>query len=166
MEYTEYMQSPEWRQKRAEYFRSELPQGCQGCGQKRQLQLHHKTYERLGNEHLADLVPVCTSCHAIIHERHRLGDLSLWDATELALKKIRQHGRRLKDTESREVAPWKGTASTRLSPRTYDRLLNSADRGRRRTGDSSLSWVQKNEVYARMRDAEDARQRRLRSDIR
>ena len=29
--------------------------------------LHHRTYERLGNEAARDLIPLCRSCHGVLH---------------------------------------------------------------------------------------------------
>lgn len=71
--YREYIQSPEWRKKRDEYWDSGLPNECYCCGTPRHsgMHLHHRTYKRLGNEYLRDLVPVCQTCHEEIHVLHR-----------------------------------------------------------------------------------------------
>lgn len=87
--YEEYMRSPEWRRVRRRYFRSKLPQGCQGCGARQNLHLHHKTYERLGHEELTDLVPVCQVCHALIHWEFDRATGDLWAHTEWVLERIR-----------------------------------------------------------------------------
>lgn len=67
--YNEYMQSPEWEAKRAEFFACEtLPKTCLACGCD-DVQLHHVTYDRLGCELLTDLVPLCHVCHKITHAK-------------------------------------------------------------------------------------------------
>lgn len=49
------------------------------CGSKGNLQLHHRTYKRLGREHLSDLVPLCKIHHEQAHNLVRSG-VRLWDA--------------------------------------------------------------------------------------
>ena len=47
---------------------------CERCGRSRLgtiLQVHHKTYARLGNEHLDDLKVVCIDCHQIEDDARR-----------------------------------------------------------------------------------------------
>lgn len=74
--YSEYIASPEWRQTRARYYASDLPQSCI-CGATKGLVLHHKTYERLGVERLTDLQPLCVQCHQMVHDLARRGDIPL-----------------------------------------------------------------------------------------
>jgi hypothetical protein len=45
---------------------------CERCGAKRTLEVHHRTYERLGRERDADLEVLCGDCHEV----HHLGDPS------------------------------------------------------------------------------------------
>ncbi len=71
--YREYIKSAAWRAKRAEFWRSDLPKQCYGCGTnstEASMHLHHRTYKNLGRERLLDLVPVCESCHREIHRLH------------------------------------------------------------------------------------------------
>lgn len=88
--YTSYMKSPAWAKKRRTYFKSKQPQGCQGCGTRKQLHLHHKTYERLGRERLTDLIPLCSKCHAEVHRGFesvgRKQGYDLWSWTEKAVQ--------------------------------------------------------------------------------
>src|SRR5574341_2115 len=60
-----YLNSPHW-QKIKEKFRG---RGCEKkvgwfsvCGEK-PIDVHHKTYERIGNERLSDLIPLCRKHH-------------------------------------------------------------------------------------------------------
>lgn len=52
------------------------PQACI-CGKTDELQLHHLTYERLGDEDLSDLTPLCADCHAMVHVLERRGLIGL-----------------------------------------------------------------------------------------
>lgn len=66
--YWDFLRSDYWKQvsldakKRAGYQ-------CQSCGTRRGLQVHHKTYDHHGQEHLFpdDLVCLCNRCHASAH---------------------------------------------------------------------------------------------------
>lgn len=67
--YLAYLQSPEWRSRRNTALR-DAGFRCQQCASKRELQVHHKTYERLGAELLEDLEVLCAGCH----EKHHLDE--------------------------------------------------------------------------------------------
>lgn len=75
--YPAYLRSTTWKRKRAEYRASGRPMEC-ACGANR-VQLHHLTYERIGDELLDDLQPLCAECHAMAHalERRQLISLDL-----------------------------------------------------------------------------------------
>ena len=65
MTYAEYINSPEWAEKRkAVRLRDKK---CQKCGRKRFLHVHHLTYENFGNEKLEDLILLCNRCHDLEH---------------------------------------------------------------------------------------------------
>lgn len=106
-DYYNYIKSPQWQAKRKQYYSSKLYKTlkqnnkgwvCYCCGATdKQLDLHHRTYKRLGNENIAvDLVPVCRDCHHSIHELHKNSPVSLWTAT----KKIRARHNKRKRKES------------------------------------------------------------------
>ena len=114
MLYRDYIKSQAWQRKRREYYSSNLYKtlkgegkwNCYCCGcNNRPLDLHHRTYKRLGNENISvDLIPVCRKCHSEIHEREKSGT-QLWTAT----KKIRSKylGKITKDAKKykkREIA--------------------------------------------------------------
>ncbi len=46
---------------------------CQKCKKTRATQVHHRTYDRIYNEHPDDLISVCGSCHREIHGLDRNG---------------------------------------------------------------------------------------------
>lgn len=65
--YEEYLKTPAWRTKRNHALRlAEFR--CSVCGSRRNLQVHHKSYERLGREWDQDLQVVCQTCHANHHD--------------------------------------------------------------------------------------------------
>jgi 5-methylcytosine-specific restriction endonuclease McrA len=67
MSLTEYLKTREWRVKRN---RALIRAGnrCQVCASTYQLDVHHRTYERLGNELLSDLMVLCRRCHQHYHD--------------------------------------------------------------------------------------------------
>lgn len=87
-DYSKYLtHSKHWRLIKTRFKNSRKPNvRCENCGATRQLAVHHKTYERLGNESLEDLSLLCRKCHAIVHGRHpnsfnySTNTISLYDA--------------------------------------------------------------------------------------
>lgn len=69
--YFDYLRTPHWRRLGRKYRASSLPQACI-CGETN-VELHHRTYERLGAEEISDLFPLCTKCHAMVHVFVRRG---------------------------------------------------------------------------------------------
>lgn len=69
--YAEYLQSPEWKakQQKARQFANHR---CQVCNSPEGLNVHHRTYERLGHEHMGDLTVLCKNCHEIFHNNGEL----------------------------------------------------------------------------------------------
>jgi 5-methylcytosine-specific restriction endonuclease McrA len=45
---------------------------CEGCGDKTELQCHHRHYDSVGYEEPEDLMALCPRCHAKVHTRERL----------------------------------------------------------------------------------------------
>ena len=64
--YINYLNTPEWRQKRQLVIDRE--QGlCQGCRAAAISEVHHASYKTLGNELLFQLVGLCSPCHRRAH---------------------------------------------------------------------------------------------------
>lgn len=67
MPYTEYLRTPEWRRARA----AALVRAGYSCSlditHDTDLEVHHRTYERLGAELASDLVVLCRRCHRLHH---------------------------------------------------------------------------------------------------
>lgn len=77
-----YMRSPEWAARKVEYY-SRHPKVCAACSSTESIHLHHMTYKRITEEIDSDLVPLCLSCHRLVHKFHKSEDnLSLMAATK------------------------------------------------------------------------------------
>ena len=64
--YDRYLESPAWAERRRLVL--ERAGGkCEGCRKRLATQVHHLTYEHVGNELLFELVAVCRDCHERIH---------------------------------------------------------------------------------------------------
>ncbi len=73
MPYREYLQTPHWKRRREEKLLS-VGRRCQVCNRGSvSLDVHHRTYERLGEELDEDLTVLCRDCHSTFHEYRRLG---------------------------------------------------------------------------------------------
>lgn len=65
--YSQYLKTSTWRKKRGETLRR-FSYACALCGFKGKLDVHHRTYERLGGELPEDLVALCRKCHQKHHD--------------------------------------------------------------------------------------------------
>jgi len=65
--YAEYLQSDHWKDL-SEKKRKEAKYLCQLCNEGGILNVHHRTYDNLGNEDLADLIVLCEPCHGKFHD--------------------------------------------------------------------------------------------------
>jgi 5-methylcytosine-specific restriction endonuclease McrA len=65
--YQKYLESDHWKKVKIDYYR-ERERICSACGAKRRIQLHHLTYKKVGRERPQDLVPLCQSCHKLVHQ--------------------------------------------------------------------------------------------------
>ncbi len=66
-EYQTYLNSNEWQETRQRIFKRDNFR-CVKCGESKNLQVHHITYENLGEEKDADLVTLCDKCHKSTHD--------------------------------------------------------------------------------------------------
>ena len=65
-QYAEYLKSGHWKKVRSEAIAA-ANNRCQICNRVGKLNVHHRTYERVGEEDPSDLVVLCSSCHATFH---------------------------------------------------------------------------------------------------
>ncbi len=70
MPYPEYLQTPEWAKKRQQILERDGGR-CRICDSSESLNVHHRTYERRGNEDLNDLTTLCRRCHEHFHQREQ-----------------------------------------------------------------------------------------------
>jgi hypothetical protein len=72
MPYRDYLRTPEWRRTRA----AALVRAGNACSldvtHTDRLEVHHRTYERVGAELVTDLVVLCHSCHQLHHKEYGL----------------------------------------------------------------------------------------------
>lgn len=64
--YEMYLKTEHWKNKRDEAIRH-ADGRCQLCNAKHKLNVHHRTYDNLGNEPTSDLTVLCRQCHAKFH---------------------------------------------------------------------------------------------------
>lgn len=68
MPYAEYLRTPEWQEaRRRALYRAGYR--CQTCNGQGRLDVHHRTYERRGNERNSDLTVLCRPCHERFHDQ-------------------------------------------------------------------------------------------------
>lgn len=67
MPYQDYLKTKHWQRVRREAL--ERADGrCQLCNSPDHLEVHHRTYERRGQEEPGDLTVLCATCHSKFHE--------------------------------------------------------------------------------------------------
>ncbi len=65
--YGEYLKSEQWGQLRKSKLK-EVNYKCQLCNSNKELNVHHRTYERIFRESIEDLIVLCESCHRKFHK--------------------------------------------------------------------------------------------------
>lgn len=74
VDYYTYIRSAQWRQ-RANEAKRRAGYRCQVCNRSSSdvvLNAHHRTYERLGNEHPDDITVLCRDCHELYETNRKL----------------------------------------------------------------------------------------------
>ena len=84
--YEDYISSAGWEKRRADYFAGHARK-CFACGARDKIQLHHKTYARMGRELDEDLMPLCERCHSEVHRIQRTSGRNLAEVTDQFAKK-------------------------------------------------------------------------------
>ncbi len=70
--YREYLLTPQWWERRTAAIKSSHHK-CQVCNAGGTgLDVHHRTYDRIGREDPSDLVVLCRGCHQIFHDNGKL----------------------------------------------------------------------------------------------
>ena len=73
-DYKRYLRCKHWQNLRQQVL-NRAGGRCENCGYQPwrpgQLQVHHRSYERIGHEDLNDLIVLCPRCHMRLHGIHR-----------------------------------------------------------------------------------------------
>lgn len=110
--YDEYLLGEHWKS----FTNRVKEKQCWLCGKTRLLQVHHKTYERLGCEQDDDVVTVCNNCHKAIHRLTQQGT-PLLTAHEVLKKRRAGKNKRRKE---RVWVVWQGLRYTSLRKNAWD----------------------------------------------
>ncbi len=87
IDYKKYLLSKEWKEKRAEAIL--LANGrCRVCNTSQRLEVHHRTYDRIGNEIQDDLTVLCHSCHALFSRRKENNKVKVKSIKQPSKKKL------------------------------------------------------------------------------
>lgn len=97
-DYQDYLKTPRWRKVRDAALRLANFR-CSACPSKRELHVHHLTYDRLGNERDEDLRVLCKACHSGEHFNQLQDELGIY--TKLASEALRKGADR--PSEIREI---------------------------------------------------------------
>jgi hypothetical protein len=91
MTYQDYLNSEGWKAKRAMILNM-WGNRCALCNEGGELHLHHRTYERKGNEDPFDLVPLCKKHHEMVHENDipKEKEISIEDKYLIAIDRLKR----------------------------------------------------------------------------
>ena len=84
--YVEYLKSEHWQEFKIKYASSKQPQKCVVCNNPN-YELHHRTYDRIWNEYLTDVVALCRGHHAKVHKLMKQG-LDVESATKKVISGV------------------------------------------------------------------------------
>ena len=118
--YQDYIKSDEWAARRRKYYATHKRE-CRACGSKKNLNLHHKTYARLGNEKDIDLVVLCRTCHNSLHILIRKEKSNIWSTTELFIR----NRKKFKNKTPLTVKRVPKTTNKKNGKKRYERRRNS-----------------------------------------
>ncbi|MGY4330705.1 putative HNH restriction endonuclease [Bradyrhizobium sp. LB7.2] len=106
MNYHDYIASRSWRQNparlaelKAAGFRCRV---CNHDGSLGAIEVHHRTYERLGHEALGDLTALCRNCHRVVTDHLRRLRYAHWVPAHANIRPVLQSPSRLFDPTFKE----------------------------------------------------------------
>ena len=70
-DYAAYLASPHWQRVKARALKA-ADHRCQVCNGADRLDVHHRTYVRIGCEWPADVTVLCHECHSLFHQNRKL----------------------------------------------------------------------------------------------
>ena len=85
--YSNYLAGSVWAKTKRRFRESSYCKNvCFVCGARDTiLDLHHKSYARIGNEELTDLIELCPACHGGVHsatKEQKIKGITLWNAAD------------------------------------------------------------------------------------
>jgi len=133
--YDRYISSPEWRSLRLKVLERDQ-HCCQTCLSTDDLEVHHKTYVRLGNEDLEDLITLCSECHEAIttvirRRRYSKRSIALVDInrrTPIAIIEVNPNAAKIEVSDHKRSTP---SASQRTNGRSAKSLLENDETDQR-----------------------------------
>jgi hypothetical protein len=127
--YDDYLSSDHWQRFKEKYRKSGLPLNCAVCHQG-PIQLHHHTYERLGQESLKDVDPLCHIHHESVHEYLKQKSLSLRKTAD-AINHLRKLWGKDKPTpSSKDATPKKKKKKRQRTPEELEERRTRRKRNR------------------------------------
>lgn len=70
-DYVKYLRTPHWRRMRTLAF-YRYGKKCRRCGNygtnRNPIQVHHRSYDHLGDERIEELEVICKNCHTFHHQ--------------------------------------------------------------------------------------------------
>lgn len=172
--YHAYLETPEWKARRNAAIRR-AGGSCQLCDSPKFLQVHHRTYDRIGNEDPSDLTVLCGRCHKKFHDigekGHKTHSLSL-DEMDEKVREIVAGWDLDRPITSRLIAPdigctparvssslrrlWNRGEVLRGSPKTYYRVgssvVNITPKKKRPKKPSELARKEREALIMQIRD--------------
>lgn len=65
--YKTYIKSSYWKEVKSRLLKNKNNRKCKICNKHENLEVHHKSYRRLGFEKLLHLIVLCSECHKKLH---------------------------------------------------------------------------------------------------
>lgn len=133
-----YLKSDHWRRMRRLAL-EDADHRCAVCNATEHLDVHHRTYERLGNERLTDLLVLCRSCHDIFHQNGRLAGSRVVAKSQTAKKPGALGQGRVEDGESARIC----TRLVEILQADPERVFRTSELG-------GLLWISASRVGPRL----------------
>jgi hypothetical protein len=135
--YQQYMASEKWRVKRSLILKRDGDR-CQTCLSTEDLECHHKTYERLGDELPEDLITLCHECH---------------EAITTVIRRRRYEGREISINDHQSIQPERNLEVSNvpeITVSTYERRTNPpAQRSDVRSSKQVFQGIEENQWETR-----------------
>jgi 5-methylcytosine-specific restriction endonuclease McrA len=91
MEYRDYLQTEHWLNVR-ERVNEFWGRRCAVCNSPDNVQVHHRTYDHLGQERIQDVILLCDSCHTKFHGKSRYGLEPIQATLSRYVESLNHHG--------------------------------------------------------------------------